>query len=545
MSLSADVKSFIANASGRFGVSQKYLAATSLFESGGNVNATTGSAQGLFQFMPGTASQYGLENPFDGQASSYAAAQLAVDNGNFLQRALGRSPSNAELYLAHQQGAGGALALLTHGSERAASVVGLSQVTGNGGNADMTASQFVAMLSGKYDKFEKQADGLPDDKTASADGSSSSGWKPDATMGFVEGYFVRAVVVVVGFIFIGVGLTMFRNQSDRTVLGKLKPLEIENTHSGEVELVQTSTESAPQIAPPDSGGGVGDFLKALESSPKPSTPSAAGFIKRTSKAAQLPPRVEQPLEPVSSARKEPLTVEAGIANHMKALAKRKVIEPSAFELNWVPSKRSTVSNADKERQRDAVKALNDSPIIVGSTIEMPQVLGSVVATKAERKKFLGTDEPAKVSAPIVPPPPQNVVAKAVNKLKPLTADELAALKPMTEDELAALNATIKPAKVAEVGGFKGGNKVELLDPEGVGRTSEPFEILELWTDPKHGAYAKLRGTHSGESFFPVADLKKLDDGIMMPIGKKGPTQGVARRALAAIRKTDKALKGES
>lgn len=103
-------------ATAKFGLPQNFLPTMAHIESSGNprlVNPKSGAA-GLFQFMPDTAKSYGLKNPMDPIASTDAAARLARDNMKGLQTALGRPPTSAELYLAHQQGLGGAKALLAN-----------------------------------------------------------------------------------------------------------------------------------------------------------------------------------------------------------------------------------------------------------------------------------------------------------------------------------------------------------------------------------------------------------------------------------------------
>lgn len=102
-------------------------------------------ASGLFQFLPSTARQYKLENVFEPRANANAAAELWADNARALRKGLGREPSPGELYLAHQQGASGALRLLANPESPASDIVGPRAVTMNGGTKDMTAHQFAAM----------------------------------------------------------------------------------------------------------------------------------------------------------------------------------------------------------------------------------------------------------------------------------------------------------------------------------------------------------------------------------------------------------------
>jgi hypothetical protein len=121
-------------------------------ESGGNPDAYNASgAAGLYQFVPSTARGYGLANPYDPAASAQAASRLTLDNAAALSRALGREPTQGELYLAHQQGASGASKLLANPDARAADVVGAKAVTSNGGSADDTAAAFAQRWLGKFD----------------------------------------------------------------------------------------------------------------------------------------------------------------------------------------------------------------------------------------------------------------------------------------------------------------------------------------------------------------------------------------------------------
>lgn len=137
----------------KYNLPSGYLDRTYQIESGGNPNAQNpnSSAGGGFQFIDSTARQYGLTNKNDLGASADAAARLAADNREVLVRTLGREPTAAELYLAHQQGAGGAAKLLSNPNAPAASLVGQDAVRLNGGDASMTAQQFAGKWLGKFD----------------------------------------------------------------------------------------------------------------------------------------------------------------------------------------------------------------------------------------------------------------------------------------------------------------------------------------------------------------------------------------------------------
>lgn len=132
---------------------QNYLQTVSLVESGGDPNAINpnSGAAGKYQFIPSTAKAYGLSDPTDPVQAENAMQRFTADNARTLASRLGREPSPSELYLAHQQGAGGALKLLGNPDKPAAQIVGRQAVLQNGGSEDMTASQFAQHVMGLYD----------------------------------------------------------------------------------------------------------------------------------------------------------------------------------------------------------------------------------------------------------------------------------------------------------------------------------------------------------------------------------------------------------
>lgn len=145
MAFDQSVQQAIMAAANRYGVDPSALMRIAQIESGGNPNAKnpSSSAGGLFQFIDSTAKNYGLEDRFDPVQASDAAARLAKDNGSYLSRVLGRDPSAGELYLAHQQGAGGAGKLLSNPNSLAVDIVGENAVRLNGGSPNMTAQDFA------------------------------------------------------------------------------------------------------------------------------------------------------------------------------------------------------------------------------------------------------------------------------------------------------------------------------------------------------------------------------------------------------------------
>jgi hypothetical protein len=142
----------------QYGLPSGYLSQTAQIESGMNPNAQNpnSSAGGLFQFIDSTAQQYGLTDKMDPVASANAAAKLAADNAAYLRKTLGREPTAGELYLAHQQGAGGAAQLLANPGAPAASIVGADAVGLNGGNSNMTAAEFAGKWTGKFGNTPQQ-----------------------------------------------------------------------------------------------------------------------------------------------------------------------------------------------------------------------------------------------------------------------------------------------------------------------------------------------------------------------------------------------------
>lgn len=130
-----------ARAEQQYGLPSGYLERTARLESSMDPNARNpnSSAGGLFQFIDGTAKAYGLADRFDPVAATDAAARLARDNQRFLTTRLGRDVTPAELYLAHQQGGGGAYKLLSNPS----AAVGGDAIALNGGVSGQTGGAFA------------------------------------------------------------------------------------------------------------------------------------------------------------------------------------------------------------------------------------------------------------------------------------------------------------------------------------------------------------------------------------------------------------------
>lgn len=153
----------LAQAAAPYGISENYMVRTQQLENPRMVTTTNqAGASGPFQFIPSTAKQYGLKNPLDLAESADAAARLAADNKRFLMSSLGRFPTDAELYIAHQQGAGGAAALLSHPTMTAAEALqtipkyagkpgaAAEAIRQNGGDPNAPAAAFTSMWATKF-----------------------------------------------------------------------------------------------------------------------------------------------------------------------------------------------------------------------------------------------------------------------------------------------------------------------------------------------------------------------------------------------------------
>jgi hypothetical protein len=137
----------------QYGLPAGYLARTYQIESGSGQNLYNplSKAAGGFQFIPSTAKQYGLKDPYDLAQSADAAARLAADNRASLQKAGIESPTAAQLYLAHQQGASGANKLLGGADTKATDIVGEKAVLWNAGKASMTGPEFADRIMAKFE----------------------------------------------------------------------------------------------------------------------------------------------------------------------------------------------------------------------------------------------------------------------------------------------------------------------------------------------------------------------------------------------------------
>lgn len=136
------------------GLPSGYLGRTRQIESSGNPMAVSPTGPvGPFQFTKATAKQYGLplDQRTDEYASARAAADYAKDNMSFLSQRLGRPVGGADLYMAHQQGAGGALGLLKNVNAPAGNAAGSAyNIAVNSGDPNAPAGSFVNKFAERY-----------------------------------------------------------------------------------------------------------------------------------------------------------------------------------------------------------------------------------------------------------------------------------------------------------------------------------------------------------------------------------------------------------
>jgi hypothetical protein len=106
---SADVNAAITSGAAQAGVSPRMMGAVASIESSGKPGAQTGSYKGLFQLSEGEFRKYGGQGSiFDAKENARVAALKLKSEQAQLSQKLGRPVTEAEVYMAHQQGVGGA-----------------------------------------------------------------------------------------------------------------------------------------------------------------------------------------------------------------------------------------------------------------------------------------------------------------------------------------------------------------------------------------------------------------------------------------------------
>jgi len=147
-----DIKAIVVQVANKYGISPAAFLKMCQIESNFNPKAfhPKSRAAGLFQFIPSTARAYNLADPFDPLANAEAAARLWNDNVKAFQRKMKRPPTAGECYLAHQQGLGGAIALISNSHRPAVEIVGRKAVVLNGGHLSMTAGEFASIWTDRF-----------------------------------------------------------------------------------------------------------------------------------------------------------------------------------------------------------------------------------------------------------------------------------------------------------------------------------------------------------------------------------------------------------
>lgn len=215
------------NATKNLGIGSGYYQRLADVETGGTYNANAqnpnSSAGGLFQFLDSTWSKIGSGSKLGtGTNVSSAIADLTTANYGYLVGALGRKPSEGELYLAHQQGAGNAAKLLNNPNADAASIIGYDALTLNGGSVGMSAGEFANMWTSKFPGGA--VDGVSNKHYDFNEANVPVNQRSDASLGdYISSYFIRGAVLVLGFIFVAVGLAMFK-PAQTIVQEAVKPL---------------------------------------------------------------------------------------------------------------------------------------------------------------------------------------------------------------------------------------------------------------------------------------------------------------------------------
>jgi hypothetical protein len=128
-------------------------------ESSFEPTAKNGSSRGLYQFQPGTWAEEGGAPgaELNAEENIKRGIQHIKKNRTRLRAKLGREPTDGEIYLAHQQGFGGAIALLSAPAgmsavdalQRAGVKNARAHITRNGGTEAMSAADFAGKWSRK------------------------------------------------------------------------------------------------------------------------------------------------------------------------------------------------------------------------------------------------------------------------------------------------------------------------------------------------------------------------------------------------------------
>ncbi|MBK1871575.1 D-Ala-D-Ala carboxypeptidase family metallohydrolase [Aestuariivirga sp. YIM B02566] len=155
----------------KYDLPEGFLSILHQIEAGGRLDPpdSVAGAGGPFQIMPDTAKEFGVADTSNFEQSADGAGKIAQSHGKQLRNIIGRDYTEEELYMAYQQGAGGAGALLNNPDSNAVDVLtkvykgnkkkGRSAVIDNGGRANMTAKEFTDAWTRKW-RAEKEGMGI-------------------------------------------------------------------------------------------------------------------------------------------------------------------------------------------------------------------------------------------------------------------------------------------------------------------------------------------------------------------------------------------------
>lgn len=144
------------------------------FDPTANMNASS-QYKGLYQLGPDVWSTHGRGNIYDPASNTDAFLNLYKANSSALKDSLGRDPTPAETYLAHQQGAAGATALIQNPDKNAVDVIApfygsrktaISAIKGNGGDPTGTAADFTKKWVDKFNQNGAQTPAQPQQQSS-------------------------------------------------------------------------------------------------------------------------------------------------------------------------------------------------------------------------------------------------------------------------------------------------------------------------------------------------------------------------------------------
>ena len=158
------VYNFISQGATKYNVDTQHALISAMLES--SLGATSNN---IYQIQPTTAKDLGVKDVNDPDQSLKGFAQYAENNRKIIKPKLKREPENWELYVAHQQGAGGFMKLKNNPNKLAKDVVGEEEVVGNGGKADMTSQEFLNMWKEKYNNVDLSEFGKSETKEEKSD----------------------------------------------------------------------------------------------------------------------------------------------------------------------------------------------------------------------------------------------------------------------------------------------------------------------------------------------------------------------------------------